>query len=829
VFYVLRFQEAFVSKKHSNFHAPCEIDGYKLLIMATEVQLDPAFNLQPDRPVVEKEQPLLQKRMSKTRSLISVFKKNKNAQYEAIDDTPRTAPSTPDGPIDLTVNPVSSDPALAFDSDDDGLLIGDVPDIFPHEHQQKKEEMAPEESQSPAMELAQFKVPIATDPASAPEKTVASQNVAILDPVKDESQSNQMKKASGNKSVEDDEVFCGYMNGFWEEPKGSQLNTAGSKDESTVYNKAQQAIISNDTKPNATSTGEDFPRHENFEVVLDPSYYNTPEKGFNDVKRQEEDEKKGEEEEESFDAQPGIPVKHSRSLAKRLFSNRKNSEDAQDALEIQRDLEGFEKQMKEGTKQETTNENSASEQGEIARNRLVQILVEAAAAATQKEQKDKKSKKLSLGKLTKKMKALSSKMLSSTPPPPPSPPPPEEDEPVKPTKPKATWKAVDDKNTGKTYYYHRTTRETTWVKPEEYSAYERAMAQYENDRTAYQECGQKREERAEQARRMKEAEEAKAKQEEIRNLLAEASPLDEDKVAVDEVLGQYAGKEDVLLEKLESRPFDEPFDEEPASLATKGRVASHFSTLTEKTQRINNVSNNNRGQLLQSVSEDHSSISSQNNSEQLLRPVRRVPSRLNTHRTRELMVEDLSSSRISAETYDLDRRIVKGRDIPFHEDMFEEEEKNIAPPYEKNRAQSFEHDDSVSALSEMDNDYNMRKENFNQARRRALDNAIEREDWDLAAALTEGMKNLNSNGDYGQAHNAWNQSEIDKFIANNDWAAVQSYIASMRDKKNAEHGRVASAPVKSSKQTRRGMGSKSRQRDQLSDESWSSDSDEFRS
>jgi hypothetical protein len=268
-------------------------------------------------------------------------------------------------------------------------------------------------------------------------------------------------------------------------------------------------------------------------------------------------------------------------------------------------------------------------------------------------------------------------------------------------------------------------------------------------------------------------------------------------------------------------------------------VVSNFSTLTEKTQRINNVSNNNRGALLQAVSEDKSSISSQNNSEQLLRPVRRVPSRLNTHRTRELVVEDLSSSRIVAETYDLNGRIVKGRDILFDEQdsLFEEEEKiiapsyeknekNIAPSYEKNLAQSFEHDDSVSALSEMDNDYSMRKENLKQARRRALDNAIEREDWDLAAALTHGMKIVNSNGHDGQARNAWNQSELDKFIANNDWAAVQNYIATMRDKKNAEHERVASAPVKSSQQTRRETGSKSRQSDQLSDESWSSDSDD---
>merc|ERR1712032_1300111 len=87
-------------------------------------------------------------------------------------------------------------------------------------------------------------------------------------------------------------------------------------------------------------------------------------------------------------------------------------------------------------------------------------------------------------------------------------------------------------------------------------------------------------------------------------------------------------------------------------------------------------------------------------------------------------------------------------------------------------------EDSISALSDMDADFEL-------ARRRALDIAVEREDWELAAALCEGQREVQgtfSNTRYER--NEWTQTELDRFISENDWDAVGKYIAHMRDMEN---------------------------------------------
>mmetsp|Transcript_15708 Transcript_15708/g.23795 ORF Transcript_15708/g.23795 Transcript_15708/m.23795 type:complete len:1062 (-) Transcript_15708:205-3390(-) len=91
--------------------------------------------------------------------------------------------------------------------------------------------------------------------------------------------------------------------------------------------------------------------------------------------------------------------------------------------------------------------------------------------------------------------------------------------------------------------------------------------------------------------------------------------------------------------------------------------------------------------------------------------------------------------------------------------------------------------DTVSALSNPDVDIQNLQRNFDKARRQALDDAIRRKDWDLAASVTDHIRNRSY--ERGESNyyfqEEWTQSEIDKFISESDWDAVASYIAYMRD------------------------------------------------
>lgn len=301
----------------------------------------------------------------------------------------------------------------------------------------------------------------------------------------------------------------------------------------------------------------------------------------------------------------------------------------------------------------------------------------------------------------------------------------------------------------------------------------------------------------------------------------------------------------------ESTPFDEPLADTngpgllflPKSPARFGRTmtymskASARSALTDRTEKIRNTGKG-RFSGINPINENMStatSISSIHDSDRLHSgrvgiTSYRIPSRVPVHRERQLMVEELTDARLSAESYEGHAgerrgRIVRGRarEVEPTPEVYEGDNDT----YDDYGASTFDNDtygtDSVSALSENDTDFLNRRDGFDQARRRALDAAIEIEDWDLAAALSDGMRAVNLPGGYEKAHSSWNQSELDKFIANNDWNAVKSYIAKMREQSKKEQGNGASDRKSKSSPANKRVGSRSQMqhRDVMSESSWS--------
>jgi len=421
-----------------------------------------------------------------------------------------------------------------------------------------------------------------------------------------------------------------------------------------------------------------------------------------------------------------------------------------------------------------------------------------------------------------------------------------------PKKPKKSWKAVEDPNSGRTYYYHRETRETTWVKPEAMNRYEAAYKRWIDAHAVAmttketpvvepkKETVTKTQEKAPAATAAPVPAPKKAVAEKKVNATVPVvekntkPPLPAIKKATKEPKKSLPIPKVKIAEKApvketktrpekvkptvdESKPFDEatPFDEPlsdsngpgllflPRSPPRFGRTmtytskASARSALTDRTEKVRNTG---RGKFssFSPISENAVTSSGFNDK------ASRIPSRVPVHRERQLMVEELSDARLNAENYEglsgeRRGRIVRGRARhvdPTPENLYDgDNDTDYGTSHYDNDTYGT---DSVSALSENDTDFLNRKDNFDQARRRALDAAIEIEDWDLAAALSDGMKAVNLPGGYEKAHSSWNQSELDKFIANNDWNAVKSYIAKMRvqSKKQQGNNRDPSIPNK---------------------------------
>jgi len=471
-------------------------------------------------------------------------------------------------------------------------------------------------------------------------------------------------------------------------------------------------------------------------------------------------------------------------------------------------------------------------------------------------------------------------------------------------KPKMIWKAVVDPNSGKTYYYHRKTRETTWTKPDAFERYEVAHKRWldaiagmqSSNATARVEM-KKEETKVEESAPTSStvssnevekngktnaadtlrastppAEKNKTNPQSVSPIkeAKEQDPTTDKKIIPGESSQKSEEKETIQpTEKIkqpfdESKPFDEstPFDEPltdkgpgllflPRSPARFGRTmtytskASARSALTDRTEKIRNTGKG-KFSSINPINENIStatSISSFHDTERhdLGRgrlSANRVPSRVPVHRERQLMVEELTDARLSAESYEGNAgekrgRIVRGRARevePTPEVLYDGDNDT----FEDYGTSTFDNEtygtDSVSALSENDTDFLSRRDNFDQARRRALDAAIEIEDWDLAAALSDGMRAVNLPGGYEKAHSSWNQSELDKFIANNDWSAVKSYIARMREQSKKEQGNRASSRKGQASSANKRVGSRSQiqHREMMSESSWSvSDSSSY--
>ena len=412
---------------------------------------------------------------------------------------------------------------------------------------------------------------------------------------------------------------------------------------------------------------------------------------------------------------------------------------------------------------------------------------------------------------------------------------------------KQVWKEVKDPNSGRSYYYHRITRQTTWTRPKELDAIqeeeeirpssgeaEPATGNESNirNKSAEEKLQQLRQSRAstddndtgkESVRKTSARDfdpDVWNQKQKIVELLQSMAPPDG--TSIDSLMAQYEGRENELLAHVrrmkDSRPFDEPLGAESEGLQGGGESTvqgvndsmrtrdSHnsfprttsgiTSRQSESTQLIKNTKRSPRRREESTVGGTTLSSSyamGPQPHENQPHPVQRIPSKIPAPRvrTRELMVEEFSNERFKSETFnnDLGKEPAPVRHRPFTtpygQSTIEEEE-------ELNDADSSHANDTVSALSVNEMEFvhpSSSPEGSDDSKRRALDEAIRREDWDMAALISERMRG-GKNKDGGRSRNKsgeWKQSELDKFISESDWEAVSEYIARLRSKSRAEY------------------------------------------
>ncbi|GAX18158.1 hypothetical protein FisN_25Hh141 [Fistulifera solaris] len=336
---------------------------------------------------------------------------------------------------------------------------------------------------------------------------------------------------------------------------------------------------------------------------------------------------------------------------------------------------------------------------------------------------------------------------------------------------KPQWKEVYDPESRRVYYYHRVTRETTWKRPPEdqlVKKVSRAGTLTERDireiidRTlphTYDDA-------------------VLSQRDRIAKMLTAMAPPNA--ITVEELLMEFAGREDDLIHQLrsvnESKPFDEPVQRpekennedvqgavpiqghsRSAKTVSSAYSLSTKSRLSEMTQQIRNTRNRGAFEKIYEDASNHGGMP-------------KVPSTIPVPRRRDLKVEEYSSDRRKAETFE-SRRAVPRRMLHQQrklEGTYSSDDEDV---YLEKDMESVDMNDSASEYST----------SLYDTRRKDLEDAIANRDWDLAAALSEGMRSIPSqNIPRRNTRTSNEQSELDRLISQRDWDGVSDYIARLR-------------------------------------------------
>ncbi|GAX10012.1 hypothetical protein FisN_25Lh141 [Fistulifera solaris] len=338
---------------------------------------------------------------------------------------------------------------------------------------------------------------------------------------------------------------------------------------------------------------------------------------------------------------------------------------------------------------------------------------------------------------------------------------------------KPQWKEVYDPESRRVYYYHRLTRETTWKRPPEDQLVKKisrvgTITEREIreiiDRTlphTYDDA-------------------VLSKRDRIAKMLTAMAPPNA--ITVEELLMEFAGREDDLIHQLrtvnESKPFDEPVqrpenensDEVQGPVPIQGHsrsaktVSSAYSLstksrLSEMTQQVRNT--RNRG-AFEKIYEDAGNQGG----------MPKVPSTIPVPRRRDLKVEEYSSDRRKAETFE------SRRTGPVPRRMLHQQRKRDGTYSSDDEDVYLEKDMESVDMNDSASEYST---SLYDSRRKDLEDAIANRDWDLAAALSEGMRSIPSKSIPRRNTRTTNeQSELDLLISQRKWDGVSDYIARLR-------------------------------------------------